>query len=96
MESLFLRNESEGQIESRYINYLNLNNSLDDKYNQRKSSELLNNDSTDSNDSINKINRSMFLLNSFNFLPDKDFYSIHKVIKVIKRDKKHKKRNKKE
>ena len=96
MESLFLRNESEGEIESRYINYLNLNNSLDDKYNQRKSSELLNNDSTDSNDSINKINRSMFLLNSFNFLPDKDFYSIHKVIKVIKRDKKHKKRNKKE
>ena len=39
----------------------------------------------------------MYLINSFNTLPEKDFYVIRRVVKIIKKDKKKKdKKDKKE
>ena len=87
IDSLYLSMKQEKrENKSRNKKHTNSNLNLDYK----KSSELLNNETTDSNDSLN-MNRSMFLLNSLNSMPEKDFYSINKVIKVIKRNRKKKK-----
>ena len=90
IDSLYLSMKQEkGENKSRNKKHTNLNFNSDNI----KSSELLNNETTDSNDSLN-MNRSMFLLNSLNSMPEKDFYSINKVIKVIKRNRKKKERKK--
>ena len=87
--SLHLSMEQEkGENKSRNKKYINLNFNTD-----KKSSELSNNEANDSFDSLN-MNRSMFLLNSLNSMPEKDFYSINRVIKVIKRNRKKKDKNK--
>ena len=84
--------KEEGEIKSRNNKKIALTvSSLDSNFSERKSSELINSETCDSNDSsVYKLNRSMYLLNSFNSLPEKEFYTIRKVIKIKKRDKKTK------
>ena len=78
---------------SRNSGNLSVNFALHSDFKERKNSELLNSETSDSNDSEIRMNRSMHILNNSHTLPEKDFYSIHKVVKIIKRDKKRKKKN---
>ena len=78
---------------SRNNGNLSVNFALHSDFKERKNSELLNSETSDSNDSEIRLNRSMHILNNSHTLPEKDFYSIHKVVKIIKRDKKRKNKN---
>ena len=78
---------------SRNSGNLSVNFALNSDFKERKNSELLNSETSDSNDSEIRLNRSMHILNNSHTLPEKDFYSIHKVVKIIKRDKKRKNKN---
>ena len=84
--------KEEGEIKSRNNKKIALTvSALDNNFSERKSSELINSETCDSNDSsIYKHNRTMFLSNSFNNLPEKEFYSIRRVVKIKKRVKKTK------
>ena len=84
--------KEEGEIKSRNNKKIALTvSALDNNFSERKSSELINSETCDSNDSsIYKHNRTMYLSNSFNNLPEKEFYSIRRVVKIKKRVKKTK------
>ena len=82
--------KEEGLIKSRNIKKIALTTYLDNNFRERKGSELINSETCDSNGSVYKLNRSMNLSNSFNSLPEKEFYSIRKVIKITKRERKNK------
>ena len=47
----------------------------------------MNSDTNDSNDSENRISKSMQLDNNFTVFPDEEFYSVNKVIRVKKKEK---------
>lgn len=57
---------------------------------ERRYSEYINSDTNESTDSGNQMNKSMMLTNSYNILPEKEYYYINKVIKIIKKDRKNK------
>ena len=85
-----IKNEQGGQ-KSRNLKKNKSNSILfGNHFSERKNSELINSETCDSNGSASKINRSSFLLNSFNIMPEKDLYSIQNVVKIKKRDKKKK------
>ena len=85
-----IKNEQGGQ-KSRNLKKNKSNTILlGNHFSERKNIEFLNNETCDSNNSASKINRSSFLLNSFNIMPEKDLYSIQNVVKIKKRDKKKK------
>ena len=90
VDYLFLKEKNEEKDGKCSSGNLGINYHLSSDFNGRKYSELLNSETNDSNDSEFKMNKSMYLINNYNILPEKDFYAIHKVVKIIKKDKKRK------
>lgn len=95
VDQLFLKMKKEEKGgRSRNSGNGKINFPLGSDFKVRKSSEL-NSETSDSNDSEVRLSKSMYFLNNYNILPEKDFYSIHKVVKIIKRDKKRKSKKEK-
>ena len=94
MDSLLKKIAIDKKLKSRNNEENKSNISYREPRTERSGSETLNHDTIDSE---NRVNKSMYLINSFNTLPEKDFYIIRRVVKIIKKDKKKKdKKDKKE
>ena len=89
-DDLFKKISFTEKKKSRNTDEIKIDKSFHFHRREKTDTELLYNDTYDTD---NRNNKSMYLLNMFGAIPEKDSYTIRRVVKVIKKDKKKKDKN---